>query len=71
MLLMVDDMEKTVERLRSLNPMISDICQISGSAGMSIGVAHCGEVIRLANIGYRDVERQIPPDSDTVYPIAL
>ena len=63
-------MERTAEGLRLLTPIISEICQILGSADISIGVAYHGGVIHRLNLGDRGVERENPPDSDTVYPIA-
>jgi len=35
-----------------------------------IGFLHQGQVIFRYNLGYRDVAKQIVPDSDTIYPIA-
>lgn len=65
-----DEMKRLAQNLQLLSPVISEICQVSGSAGTSIGVAHRGKVVLRLNLGYRDVENQIAPDSDTVYPIA-
>lgn len=62
-------MKLVAQRLQSLSPAITEICQISGNAGMSVGVVHQGEVIHRTNFGYRDLENKIVPDSDTVYPL--
>ncbi len=47
-----------------------EICDVSGDVGLSVGVYHAGQVVHRANFGYRDLERKIAPDSDTIYPIA-
>ncbi|KAE9371786.1 putative D-aminoacylase [Stipitochalara longipes BDJ] len=60
-------MKTIIARLQLLSPVISEICQISGNVGLSIGVVHRGEVIHRANFGYRDVDAQLAPDSDTIY----
>ena len=62
-------MKHVAERLQSLSPIITEICQISGNAGMSLGVINRGEVVHRANFGYRDLKNKIAPDSNTIYPI--
>lgn len=54
-------------RLKSLDPTISELIRISGTAGLSLGVLHEGQLCHTANFGYRDVDAQLPPDSDTVF----
>lgn len=66
----MNEMKQLKEKLGLLAPVISEICQISGIAGLSLGVSHHGEIVHRANFGYRDLENQVEPDSDTVYPIA-
>lgn len=46
-----------------------DICQISGVPGLSYGVSHHGETIHRANFGFRDVDANLAPTSDTIYGI--
>ncbi|KAH6635889.1 penicillin-binding protein [Chaetomium tenue] len=62
--------EGPVERLhqtsiRSARP----ICEISGVAGMSVGVMHHGEVIFRDNFGLRAAGGNLSPDSKTLYGI--
>ena len=54
------DLEKTV-------PLIEQIKESCGVASISVGVLHNNQVVFTRSIGYRDVERQIPPDEDTMY----
>lgn len=51
--------------LRSARP----ICQISGVAGMSVGVLHQGQVVFRDNAGQRNRHSPVPPNSQTVYGI--
>lgn len=59
-----------IHRLQSTTPIIEQIRKISGNAGISLGVLHYGEVVYRANFGHRDVAARLPPNSDTVFPIA-
>ena len=63
-------MDALVHKLKSLGPTIVEICRVSGTPGVSLGVLHKDEVIHIENYGYRDVERKIAPDQDTLYFIA-
>ncbi|KAL8852761.1 MAG: hypothetical protein Q9221_002391 [Calogaya cf. arnoldii] len=63
-------MDPLTHRLKSLRPTIVDICQISGTPGVSLGVLHKNEVIHLDNFGYRDVEAKLAPNQDTLYFLA-
>ncbi|KAK5991154.1 Protein flp-like protein [Cladobotryum mycophilum] len=58
-----------LQRLDQVHPLIDKICNSSGVAGASIGVIHKGNLIDTYNFGYRDVEKQLPTTSDTVYGI--
>ncbi|KAK1750109.1 beta-lactamase/transpeptidase-like protein [Echria macrotheca] len=54
------------------NVIARSICNISGVAGMSVGVVHHGEVIYTDNLGTRHVNRDEPswvPTSKTIYNI--
>ena len=53
-----------------VSPIIEQLRNISGNAGISLGVLHGGQVIYRANFRYRDAKAMLPPDSDTVFPIA-
>lgn len=63
-------MKETIDRLQALGPVISRICAISGTPGVSIGVLHHNEVIHTAGFGFRDVGQMLPSDENTIYHIA-
>ena len=63
-------MGSLIERLQALTPTIIEICRISGTPGLSLGVLHHGEVIYTNNFGYRNVATKTAPDEDTLYYIA-
>lgn len=63
-------MDKVAHRLKVLGPTIAEICRLSGTPGVSLGVLHQNEIIHVDNFGYRDVEGKVPPDQDTLYFIA-
>lgn len=50
-----------------LGSIITDICNLSGIPGVSVGVLHHNEVIYRASFGYADIENNIQCDSDTTY----
>ena len=55
--------------LAKLEKTIAEICAISGTAGLSYGVLHAGQVLHTGNNGYRDVENRLPPTSVTRHAI--
>lgn len=59
----------TTERLEKLESIIMEICKVSASPGVSLGVLHGGEVIHLANFGYLNIESKKAPDPNTIYSI--
>lgn len=59
-----------VERLKALNPTIAEICRVSGTPGVSLGVLHEGEIIYTQHFGHRDIKRKLRPDNDTIYYLA-
>ncbi|KAI0867606.1 beta-lactamase/transpeptidase-like protein [Hypoxylon argillaceum] len=62
--------DTVVERLHQTSILSArPICDISGVAGMSVGVLHHGEVIFLDNFGRRDAGGNLTPDSTTMYGI--
>ena len=63
-------MDKVAHRLVLLGPTIVEICKLSGTPGVSVGVLHHNEVIHIENFGFRDVEAKLAPDQDTLYFIA-
>lgn len=62
-------MKNITAALASLTPLWTQIANISGVPGVSIGVFHEGKVIFRDSIGYRDFEQKLSATSDTVYPI--
>ena len=62
-------MKSISQSLALLTPLIHEIGNLSGIAGLSLGVVHEGEVTYLQNAGFRDVAQKLYTDSDTVYPI--
>jgi len=63
-------MSDKAEKLQSLRPEILKILAASGSAGLSIGVLHYGDVIHTAHFGGQDALRPSPPNDDTIYHVA-
>ncbi|KAK3353876.1 putative D-aminoacylase [Lasiosphaeria hispida] len=57
-------------QLRALDETMQSICSVTGSPGLSLGVAQAASVIHTAHYGYRDVEKGLRPDSDTLYGVA-
>lgn len=64
-----DSRTPTLIRLMNIEPVIQKICDISGTAGASIGVLHKGQILRTTNYGFRDIAAQLEPSSSTVYGI--
>lgn len=56
-----------LSRLQDLRPALEQIRQISGTAGISIGVLHHGQVVYKDNLGYRDIAAGETADSQTLY----
>ena len=62
-------MRGLVDRFKKLESTVADICKASGVTGLSLGILHHGEVLHTANFGHRDVEANLPTNSDTIYSI--
>lgn len=56
-------------RFQTLYPTIKEICRVSGTPGVSIGVLHRNEVYTQA-FGFRDVDAKLSPDENTIYYLA-
>ncbi|KAL8897324.1 MAG: hypothetical protein Q9207_007267, partial [Kuettlingeria erythrocarpa] len=54
-------------RLSALHPTIEDLMNIAGTAGLSLGVIHNGEVVHNANFGFRDVRSKFPVNDQTIF----
>ena len=50
--------------------MVKELCVISGTVGLSLGVSQRGRTVYHANYGYREIDEKLAPDSDTVYPVS-
>lgn len=61
------DTSPLLSRLQDLRPAIEQIRQVSGTAGVSIGVVHHGQVVYKDNFGYSDVAARTTADSQTLY----
>lgn len=51
--------------LAAVGPVLQQICNITGTPGISIGVLHQGEIVHTASYGFRDLELQLAPDEET------
>ncbi|TVY43486.1 Penicillin-binding protein [Lachnellula occidentalis] len=58
-----------MSRVQQLAPEIQQICNISGTAGASIGILHKGKVLQKANFGFRNVAARTVPNYETIYGI--
>ncbi|KAJ5986314.1 Protein flp [Penicillium sp. IBT 35674x] len=56
-----------LSRLQNLKTTLEQIRQISGTAGVSIGVLHHGQELYKENLGYCDVAAKEAADSQTLY----
>ncbi|KAJ5641057.1 D-aminoacylase [Penicillium herquei] len=56
-------------RLSALRPVIEDICAATGAPSVALGVSYKNEKIQEIDIGFRDVEKKLLPNSDTIYGI--
>ena len=63
-------MRELLARLESLTPIINEICEVSGTPGVSIGVLHDKQVVFTKGFGFRDVEKKLAPDENTIYYLA-
>ncbi|KAK0099726.1 hypothetical protein ONS95_013380 [Cadophora gregata] len=63
-------MTSLAARIQVLGPVINELMAISSCTGASVGVSHEGETIYSAGFGYRDREKKLAPDADTIYHVA-
>ncbi|KAF7591434.1 hypothetical protein BBP40_001536 [Aspergillus hancockii] len=64
------DDDATLSRLIGATRLVDEVKQICGVPSISWGILHHGQVIHRQSIGYRDVEKQLYANSDTMYMIA-
>ncbi|GAP92040.2 putative d- protein [Rosellinia necatrix] len=53
--------------LQPLNPQITELVKIAGTAGLSLGVYRHGEPTYYANFGFRDVAAKLPVTEQTIF----
>jgi CubicO group peptidase (beta-lactamase class C family) len=53
--------------LEALGPLLTQICNITGTPGISLGVLHHGEILHTASYGFQDVENRVTPNADTSF----
>ncbi|KIM98635.1 hypothetical protein OIDMADRAFT_202404 [Oidiodendron maius Zn] len=64
------NMDHIIKRLALLRPTIEEMMSRTGTAGLTYGVVHHGEIIHTENFGYRDVEERLPVNEDTIFQVA-
>jgi CubicO group peptidase (beta-lactamase class C family) len=64
------NMRNLTSILRLLEPVVTEIANLSGIPGISVGILHQSQVVYQANFGYRDFEAKLPATSDTIYAVA-
>jgi CubicO group peptidase (beta-lactamase class C family) len=62
-------MDTIRSRFLALRPEIEQIMTAAGVAGLTYGIFHQGQLVHTDNFGYRDVEKRLPIDEDTMFPI--
>ena len=60
-------MEEARDRIAKVLPDVEDLRSLGGTAGVSIGVLHNGEVVAKHFLGHRDVEANKPSNASTLY----
>ena len=56
--------------MKALKPVIDEIATRSGTAGLTYGIIYRGTMLHTDSFGYRDVDRKLPVDEDTVFQVA-
>ncbi|PNS21558.1 hypothetical protein CAC42_917 [Sphaceloma murrayae] len=64
------DHRAIITRLGGLTDVVQQIRELCGVPSISVGVLHEGRVIHTKSVGYRDVERKLPADEDSLYLLA-
>lgn len=65
-----DDMKQLGKRLSLLGPVIEQICNVSRTSGVAIGVMKRHEVVYTTGFGFSDREAHSVPDENTIFHIA-
>jgi CubicO group peptidase (beta-lactamase class C family) len=56
--------------LKQLHPLLSELFELNGSPGLSLGVLHDDHPIYTAHLGQRRASTPDPPNDDTLYNVA-
>ena len=59
-----------LESLQGLKPLFDGLRKISGAPGLAVGVIHDGKILYEDYSGYRDVERKLEVDRNTIFLVA-
>ena len=62
-------MNAIAQHIRAIEPLITEICSVTGTPGLSYGVQQLGSAPLYGNFGYRNVEERLPTAENTVYHI--
>ena len=63
-------MEPIVNRVTALRLVIEEMLARTGTAGLTYGIIYQGEVVHTEHFGYRDIDKKLPVNGDTIFPIA-
>ena len=63
-----EESAQAVKRLVAAKSMIENMLSICGTVGLSYGVIHHGKFLYADNFGFRDHEKKLPVNEETIYP---
>ncbi|KAI1322807.1 beta-lactamase/transpeptidase-like protein [Xylariaceae sp. FL0255] len=63
-------LRSTPDHLARLRPLIDSICVIAGAPDLSVGVVHDHVIFHESYHGYRDVDKRLEVDRNTIFHIA-
>ncbi|EON63642.1 hypothetical protein W97_02870 [Coniosporium apollinis CBS 100218] len=64
------DTDAIKSRLTAIRPVIEEILTAAGTVGLAYGVIHEGKIVHTDNAGFSDLERKLPVNEETIFPIA-
>ncbi|MCJ1232572.1 hypothetical protein MMC14_000525 [Varicellaria rhodocarpa] len=67
---MLPSNHKIRHSLIRLNPLFGELCKISGAPGLAIGIIYNGKIVHEDYLGYRDVEKKLRVDKNTIFAVA-
>ncbi|KAJ9666920.1 hypothetical protein H2201_003054 [Coniosporium apollinis] len=56
-------------RLTAIRPAIEEILTTAGTVGLAYGVIHEGKIVHTDNVGFSDLERKLPINEETIFPV--